>query len=298
MSNQDINFDNFKVRCSAISMALAKSRENPTLTEKQLIRLGELEAKPVLTDKMKEEMAELLVKKENGNKVILSDTCIGYLMTEYAWRVEGMVSVTKELIDIPQMQKGTIVEPESLKLLSVVDGRIYNANVDADGNRERVYNDYLSGEVDAYVGESIMTATVLPDVKSIWDYPTYLCKIHEPLTPANDWQLKGYGDITGVSDLFVANCLIDTPPHIIEGIKWKLLGKLNVISEESPEFIDKWEIIERSMIFEDKIPHHKRVFKKKVEPMSNEQRQLLYDRVKVCREWLNIFHETYQQLNK
>ena len=294
----NINFNEFKVRCSAISMALSNSRSNPTITEKQIIRLKELESKPSLTDKMKEEMAELLVKKENGTKVILSDTCISYLMTEYAWRTEGMVSVTKELIDIPQMQKGSIVESESLKLLSIVDGQIYNPNMDSEGNRQRVSNEYLSGEVDAFVGESIMNATIIPDIKSIWDYPTFLCKIHEPLTTANDWQLKGYGDITDTSDLFVANCLIDTPQHIIEGVKWKLLSKLNVISEESPEFIEKWKIIERSMIFEGKIPHHKRVFKKKVEPMSDEQRQLLYDRVKVCREWLNIFHETYQQLNK
>lgn len=298
MSNQDVNFDSFKVRCSAISMALSNSRSNPVITEKQILRLKELESKPTLTENMKEEMAELLVKKENGKKVILSDTCISYLMTEYAWRTEGMVSVTKELIDIPQMQKGTIVEPESLKLLSIVDGQIYNPNIDSEGSRERVSNDYLSGEVDAFVGESIMKATTIPDVKSIWDYPTFLCKIHEPLTTANDWQLKGYGDITDTSDLFVANCLIDTPPHIIEGVKWKLLSKMNVISEESPEFLEKWEIIERSMVFENKIPHHMRVFKKKVEPMSNEQRQLLYDRVRVCREWLNIFHETYQQLNK
>ena len=39
-------------------------------------------------------------------------------------------------------------------------------------------------------------------------------------------------------------------------------------------------------------------FKKKVEPMSDEQRILVYDRVKVCREWLNIFHESYQTFNQ
>tara|TARA_R110000868_G_C10931850_1_gene766439 strand:+ start:1344 stop:2219 length:876 start_codon:yes stop_codon:yes gene_type:complete len=290
-------FEDFKVRCSAISMVLSESRSNPSLTEKQAIRLAELEGKDKLTDNMKLEIAELLVKKENSTKIILSDTCISYLMTEYAWRVEGMVSVTREIMDVPQLQKGTIVEPQSLQLLSIVDGLQYTANIDDEGNRERVSNEFLSGEVDAYVGESIMTATVLPDVKSIWDYPTFLCKIHEPLTKANDHQIKGYMDITQAPQGFVANCLIDTPEHIIESIKFKLLNKLNVATEYSPEFMSKWEILERSMRFSH-IPHHKRVFKKAVTPMTDFERQALYDKVKICREWLNNFHEAYNTFNQ
>ena len=292
----DINFDEFKVRCSAIHAAMSNSRSNPVLTEKQAGRLAELEAKDTLTDKMKDEMADLLVKKANGTKVILSDTCISYLMMEYAWKTQKMVSVTREIMDVPQMAKGVIVEQESLKLLSVVDGVLYSPNMDANGLRERIYNEYLSGEVDAYAGDSIMAATKLPDVKSIWDYPTFLCKIHEPLTVANDWQLKGYGDISGCQDIFIANCLISTPPDVVEKIRWKLLGKLNVATDEAPEFKEKWEIIERSMYF-DKIPQAQRVFKKQVEPMTDIQRQLLYDRVKVCREFLNNFHEERIKLN-
>jgi len=290
-------FEDFKVRCSAIHSVLASSRSNPVLTEKQSIRLDELQAKDTLSDKMKEEMAELLVKKENGTKVILSDTCISYLMAEYAWKTQKIVSVTRELMDIPQLQKGVLVEADSLLLLCKVDGVLYTPNINDKDERERVYNDYLSGEVDAYVGESIIGATCIPDIKSIWDYPTFLCKIHEPLTTANDWQLKGYGDISGSKDLFVANCLINTPGNIIESLKFKLLKKLDVATEESPLFIEKWAIIERSMRF-DNIPEHQRVFKKKVEPMTEFQKQQLYDRVKVCREWLNNFHETYQNLNK
>lgn len=293
----DINFDDFKVRSSAISIVLSNSRSNPVLTEKQAVRLAELEKKDTLTDKMKEEIAELLVKKDNSTKVILSDTCVSYLMTEYAWRTEGMVSVTKELMDIPQLQKGILVEADSLILLSKVDGVLYTPNINENDERERVYNEFLSGEVDAYVGKSIIGATCIPDIKSIWDYPTFLCKIHEPLTVANDWQIKGYMDIAGCTDGFVANCLVNTPENLIESLKFKLLKKLDVATEESPLFKHKWGIIERSLRF-DHIPEHKRVFKKKVEPMSEIQKQQLYDRVKVCREWLNQFHETYQQLNK
>jgi hypothetical protein len=289
------DWNNFKARCSSIHAIVANSRANPVLTEKQKARLDELEAKEVLTDKMKEEMADLNIKKENGNKVILSDVCIGYLMEEYAWRMASMVRVTKEIMDVPQMQKGTMVEPDSLRLLTTVTKDEYKPNLNAEGERERVYNDYLSGEVDAYVGESIMTATRVPDIKSIWDYPTFLCKLHEPISTANDWQLKGYGDITGATDLEVANCLVNTPETAQYDISRRLLKKLNEATDESIAFKMKWAILEHSMNF-DQIPARLRVSRRKVEPMTDFQRQFVYDRVKICREWLQKFDEEYQKI--
>lgn len=294
---KEIDWQSFKCRCSAIHSIVSNSRSNPSITEKQQLLLDDLDKKETLTEKQKEERTRLIQLKENSTKVILSDTAITYLLEEYAWRTQGMVRVTKELLDVPQMQKGTIVEPESLALMSYVDNVLYEPNRDANGQRERVYNKYLSGEVDAYVGNSIMEAEILPDVKSIWDYPTFLNKIKEPLTVANDWQLKGYGDISGSPVLFVGNVLINTPESAVNKIKWKFLNKLDVATEESPEFKEKWAIIERSMYFSH-IKPHLRVFKKPVERMTAIQQQFLYDRVKVCREWLNNFHEDYQKLNK
>jgi hypothetical protein len=292
-----IDWQTFKCRCSSIHSIVSNSKSNPVITEKQQVLLDDLDKKETLTDKQKEERTRLIQLKENSTKVILSDTAITYLLEEYAWRTQGMVRVTKELLDIPQMQKGTIVEPESLDLLSYVDKVKYEPNRDVNGQRERVYNEYLSGEVDAYVGNSIMEAEILPDVKSVWDYPTFLCKIKEPLTTPNDWQLKGYGDITNSPIIFVGNCLIDTPEEAVNGIKWKLLNKMHVATDEAPEFKEKWKIIERSMYFKHILPKL-RVFKKPVDRMTDVQQQFVYDRVKICREWLNNFHEDYQKLNK
>lgn len=294
------NWDDLKVRCSSIHSVLADSRSNPCLTDLQKVEIRDLrdkqEKKP-LTAIQAEKLAELALKEANGSKIILSDTCITYLLEEYAWRTEQMVRVTKEILDVPQMQKGTFVEKDSLTLLSFVDDVLYKENRNENEERERVYNDYLSGEVDAYEGESIMTATTIPDIKSIWDYPTFLCKTQSKLLPANDWQIKGYQNISGAKSGFVANCLINTPPHVIEKVKWRLLSKLDVATDENPEFKRKWAMIERSMIF-DHIPPHKRVFKQPVEPMTKDQEQKLYDRVKVCREWLWNFDETMKNLNK
>ena len=47
----------------------------------------------------------------------------------------------------------------------------------------------------------------------------------------------------------------------------------------------------------DHMPVHKRVHKIKIEPFSEFERQKLYDRVKIGRDWLNEFHEKYKRLN-
>lgn len=292
----EINFDNFKCRCSQINKMLSSSRSNPVLTEKQADKLRELEKKSSLTENQQLELADLNIKRENSKKVILSDTCIGYLLDEYAWMRYGMVRVTRELLDIPQMQKGKIVEPESLALLNLVDGVEYKANVSPDLERERVYNEYLSGEVDAWYGKSIMEAEIIPDIKSTWDYPTFLLRINEPITKDYDWQVKGYMDITFAPVGFIANCLVSASEEEINKMKFRLLNKLNVATEEAPEFKYKWNLIEHSMRF-DEIPIHQRVFKTYVNPMTAHERMLVYDRVKVCREWLWKFHEKYESLN-
>jgi hypothetical protein len=295
--SKSFNADDFKCRCSSIHAMMADSRENPAITEKQTIVLSQLEAKPSLTEPQKKEMARLQVLKANAGKIILGQTCITYLLEEYAWRTQGMVRVTKELVDVPQMQKGTIVEPESLLLLSQYDEVEYKANCDENGERKRVCNDYLSGEVDAYVGSSIIGAEKIPDIKSSWDYPTFLCKIKEKITPANDFQVKGYLDISGAPEGFIGNCLVCADEGTITEIKMKLLRKTrDAATEESPIFKKRWEIIERSMRF-NHMPVYQRVHKKPVEPFSSIQRQQVYDRVKICREWLNNFHEEYSKID-
>lgn len=287
----EVNFDLFKCRCSSNHKLLAESRSNPCLTEKQAIRLAELEQKDKLTINMTVEMAELVIKKGNSTKVILSDSCIEYLMEWYAWEVAGKVAVSKESMYIQFIEKGKDVEGVSITLLSVVDGELYYKN------DERVSNDYLTGEPDVFKGDNIMSATKITDVKSAWDYPGFLKKINQPVSKSNDLQIKGYMDITGAPDGEVAYCLVNTPERILHDLRGFLLKKMDVVSEESPEFLREYEALAASMFFDD-IPHHKRVFKIKIEPFPEFQRQQLYDRVKICREWLWKFDDMYEYLNK
>ena len=286
----NINFDEFKCRCSAISQLLSDSRSNPQLTEKQAETIKLYEAKPNITENQAQELARLLLIKENSTKVILSDTCIAYLMEWYSWHTAGKEPVSKEAMYIQYVEKGKDVEADSIELLSKVNGIKYHKN------EKRIFNDYLTGIPDIFVGEQIMAANKISDIKSAWDYPTYLKKLNIPISKANDLQIKGYMDITGATEGEVCDCLVDAPPRIMKDFHDALLRKMNVISEDSPEFIKEWEIMERSLIFSD-IPYKQRVFKKPVEAFNEFDQQKLYDKVKICREWLWSFHETYIKLN-
>lgn len=283
-------WENFKVRCSAINKIMSTSRSNATLTEKQRERLLELYSKMSPTANQIKELGELQEKEKNGTRVILSDTCIEYLMEAYAYEVYKKQSITKEL-DIQYTQKGKLVEEESIMLLSLLDSTLYVKN------DERIENDYLSGEPDIHDGDTILSAKKIIDVKSVWDYPGFLRKIHQKPDSGYDYQLKGYMDLTGAQEAEIAYCLVNTPEVMVNDFKRKLMYKMNVATDENPEYLLQCAKLEHSMYFDD-IEVHKRVFKVPVQPFTDEQRQAVYDRVKVCREWLENFHEEYQKLNK
>lgn len=288
------DWSKFKVRCSGIVKILSNSRSFMPITEVKKARMAELEAKQDsakgLTGKQAQELAELRVKQENSAKIVLSDTCIEYLMEAYAWEVEGMIPVNKESMDILQIKKGKLAEYQAGLLLSAVDGVEYKTY------KDRICNDYLSGEIDFYLGDSIRKAINVTDVKNAFDYPGFLKKINNGLENGQKEQVQGYGDITNAGELYIANCLVDNPDEVMEDIKWRVAKKFNAISIESPEFLEEWKKWERSMKFTH-IPIHKRVFKIKVEPFTESERQRVYDRVKYCREWLFKFDEQYQKMN-
>lgn len=284
-----LDFDSFKCRCSSIGLIMSNSKDNPSITEKQTEELAELEKKEALTKKQKEKMAELLLKKENSKKVILSDSCVSYLMEWYAEKTAGKLPVDRETMDLDAISKGKLMEEDSLLLLSNVDGYYY------EKNEERVSNEYLTGEPDTFVGEHIINAEAIIDTKSVWDYPTYLKQINAKLQPIYVSQIKGYGDICNTQELYVAKCLVNMPEEMIESYKTRMAYKLK-LDVNDIGFLNYFDKLEQSMRFDD-IEERLRVHKTKVEPFTILEKQQVYDRVLSCREWLFNFHEKYLLLN-
>lgn len=285
----EANWDKWKVRCSAIGKIMTESKESAKLTEKQVQELSELENKDALTEKQKLRLAELLQKKENSEKIVLSATAISYLTEAYAWEVAKKKSISKEM-DVTAFRKGKLCEQESIELLSLVDNIVYQKNT------ERVENEFLSGEPDVYTGESIMQAIAIMDMKNTFDYPLFLAKINNPIDKMNRQQVQGYGDITGATDLQLAYALCNMPEIMRNDYKRKLFYQGEYISDESPDFLVKWNELEQSMVFDEINPRQK-IYKVKIEPFTQMEKYSVYDMVKACREWLYSFDEQYKNLN-
>lgn len=284
------DFSNWKCRCSGINMMMSNSRDNAPLTDLQVERVKELEGKATRTDKQGIELTALIQKREKSKVVVLGDTAIGYLVEAYAWETEHMCSITKEM-DVEYFERGRKTEPESIELLSFVDNEVYLKN------EERFGNDFLNGIPDVLTVSEEFTARRIRDIKSTKDYPTFLYKIHKGLDAGNAEQVQGYGDILQCGDLGIAFTLPTMPESIREGYKMKLAYKMDEVTTQSPRFLKAWAELERSMIFNHMEPQ-RRVYKIPVPPFTTNEQAAVYDRVKVCREWLNNFHEAYQKLNK
>lgn len=280
----DINWDSFKCRCSAIKKLLTNGAAGQQITEKQEIELKKLEDKDSRTPNQEVEMLRLQQLKANSGKVVLGDTAIEYLMEVYAMETEGMISLNRESLDVMPIRKGKIGEKEAGLLLSVVDGEMYQSH------KERIFNDYLSGEIDFYLGDSIYAAKNITDIKNSFDYPTYLKKLHTGLENGQTEQLQGYGDISTSQELYIANCLVSFTPDMIEDMKWKIMRKTGAVTEESPDFKELWATFQKSMLFDHMNPNL-RVNKIKIEPFTDFERQKIYDRVKYSRDFLHKFHE-------
>jgi len=57
--------------------------------------------------------------------------------------------------------------------------------------------------------------------------------------------------LTGATEAAIAYCLVNTPFGIIEQEKKSLLYKMDVISEESPEYVLEASKLELNMMFDD-----------------------------------------------
>jgi hypothetical protein len=194
----------------------------------------------------------------NWNETLIRASSVGYLLTEPVTKADkeaGLLSKTaqKHLIEVyiaekygrkrdiqtKQMKKGVEAEQDSIDLLSMY------LKLPFSKNEERFKNDFITGLPDIINGDTII------DIKSSYDLWTFLGNIPDKLDNLYYWQMQSYMWLTGTKNAIIAYCLVNTPENIIQQEKYYLLKKMDVISEESPEFIKEAMKIEFNMTFDD-----------------------------------------------
>ena len=237
------------------------------------------------------------------NETHIKASSVGYLMTEPVTKADkeaGLLSKTaqKHLLDVyiaekygrkkdiqtKQMKKGIEVEQESIDLLSMYLKMPFNKN------EQRFTNDFISGSPDIIDNDRII------DIKSSYDLWTFIGNIPDKLDNLYYWQMQSYMWLTGTKSAVIAYCLVNTPENIIEQEKYYLLKKMDVATEENPEYVKEAMKIEFNMSFDD-ISMEERILMFHVS--RNEDDILrIQQKVEKAREFLREIEETHLNFNK
>jgi hypothetical protein len=237
------------------------------------------------------------------SKTLIRCSSLGAILTEpqsKEAKLAGELSATakKELIktyirevydrekDITtkQMEKGIVNEDQGIGMLSKY------LQEPLIKNQERFSNDWVCGHPD------IITGDMVYDTKLSYDLWTFLPNVTDTLDKGYILQLQGYMWLTGRKSGAVAYVLTDCPTHIIEQEKRWLLNRMNVISEESPDYIEAAAGLEINLIYPD-IPLNERIL---IIPVAHDEEiiEKIKQRVTKCREYLQEFSQKHLNFNK
>ena len=130
------------------------------------------------------------------------------------------------------------------------------------------------------------------DAKTSWDVETFFDNLDKDLNPLYWWQIQGYMALTGCDFSEVSYCLVNTPEVLLEGEKYALLKRFDVVSEEDPTFKKAYSELLNNMTFDD-MPIEARRLKFTVE-RDEEAIQRIYKRIKKCREYIFRLQEQHK----
>lgn len=231
--NQNNPFSDYKFHPSSLGDLMTNLN---SITEKQIEKLNELKVRQEegrLTDRMAVDL-QALQKKLDDQETVLSTLPKGAIskLDEIYWEV---VWDRKTVIDSRYMEKGNMVEQDSLNMLSRADKKFYKKNTDYHSN------DYLVGCPDTFTDVKVI------DVKSSWDHNTFEKAV---LTSLYEWQIKGYMWILKKKYGELVYCLVNAPGYMLTKEierKWYQYGQPD---ENNDWWIKMVSQIERNMIYD------------------------------------------------
>lgn len=215
--------------------------------------------------------------KDKGNAI--GSTCATKLVAIYTELTTGRRKDLKN----NYVEKGNSVEGQSIKLFNSLMG------INSVKNEIKFENYFITGTPDLILTKNGIKKIV--DIKSKWDVHTFEESILKGVIPQYYWQLQCYMWLTGAECSEIANCLVNTPINIIEKeknrVKYEMMDSDDWKEEESKEYIDASNNLEKSMLYYD-IPQERRLFIQKVERNEKDIKKIS-EKVENSREWLINF---------
>ena len=193
---------------------------------------------------------------KNADKLLFRASSMAAIMsgTGKGWPIEKSITCQRKLVDMYRehawkrrnplknkyVTKGLEAENDSITLYSRFKKKIFKKN------DTRLTNEFFTGELDLYEGESITKATKVIDIKSCWDWTTLPSCID--VNDDYEEQINVYLDLTGALVGVIAYCLVNTPAELITDEKRRLAYKMGILDEETEEYILQCIEIEKNCI--------------------------------------------------
>lgn len=216
--------------------------------------------------------------KDAGN---LSESALTHLTDIYvSTKYNRQTDISNRYI-----QKGLMVEEDSITLYSRVKKKFYKKNA------EHLKNEFIQGTPDMYAGKSIHEADHIIDVKSSWDIFTFFRTLTKKMNSDYYWQLQGYMALTGAKSSTLAYCLVDTPEVLIVSEKRSLFYKMGIATDENRDYMEACEQLEKVMKYDD-IPLKDRVIEFAID-RNDDDINRLYERIKKARIHLNELEKKF-----
>lgn len=215
----------FRFRCSSLGLIMANAQS----VDEQYVT-DEIAAIQRKTKRSDEEKALLQEAKDKS----LSAGAKTYIESMAKEELYGF----KEIISGKYLEKGIIVEDESIRLYNSVFFTDYVKNT------ERRTNEWITGECDI-----IIPGVAGIDIKSAWSLATFPATSAAAHDTLYEWQCRGYQMLWDVPLWEVAYCMVNTPDELIK-YEQESLHYVDHIDEALRVTIIKYE---RDMELEAKI---------------------------------------------
>lgn len=297
-----MDFSEARIHCSVLGylMIEGRTKSNKKLYEEAQAKLTEWQQKWDAMDERQQGMAKgkaaaekiehFKQKKEELEPVKdhqpLSQTAKSFLKRYYAKLKYGKWSASLDKGN-KYTSKGKLAEPDSIELISFLD------KIPLKKNDTRLQNHYITGEIDVFVGSDILEAEYIYDVKTSWDVETFFSNLGKSLYSLYWWQMQGYLALSGALCGEISYCLVNTPASILEEEKYRLFRRMDVVSEDHPDYKKAEAEMINNMTFND-IPAEDRRIKFKVK-RDEEAIAKIWEKVEMAREYLEEIQKLHEQ---
>lgn len=144
-------------------------------------------------------LADIMTEPKDKDEILSkgAKTALEKMAKEYVYGFN-------EVINGKYMEKGIIVEDQSIALYNSVFFTDYKKNT------ERRSNEWITGECDIFTGSKII------DIKSSWSLATFPATSAAGIDKTYEWQLRAYLMLWNVDHAEIAYCMVNTPDELIK----------------------------------------------------------------------------------